>query len=73
MLVKGLDRTDDNEALADMPDDLWSQHTEEVRRSFAELPAGSISFKDFCYKYYTGESTTNAMRIWANLKAEESK
>jgi hypothetical protein len=71
VLVKGFDRTDDNEALVGMPDELWRQHTEEIQREFLALPEGSISFKDFCYRYFTGEATTDAMRIYANSKSQE--
>jgi hypothetical protein len=70
VLVRGLDRTDDNDALIDMPDDLWRQHVDEIQRDFMTLPQGTITFKDFCYRYFNGDSTTNAMRIWANLKNE---
>lgn len=71
VLVKGLDRTDNEEdPLKDMPDDLWREHTSEIQREFLLLPENTMTFKAFCYRYYIGEATTSAMRIYATQKDE---
>ncbi len=69
VLVRGLDRTDDNESLFGMPDDLWREHTEEIRSEFDLLSVeNKVTFKEFCMRYFTGERTTQAMRIYAEYK-----
>lgn len=73
VLVRGLDRTDDNESLFGMPDDLWKQHVDEIQREFSLLPEGSLGFRQFCYLYYTKEKTTLAMRIYEEIKVNENQ
>ena len=72
VLVRGLDRTEDNEALFGMPDNLWKQHVDEIQREFHLLPQGEIGFREFCLKYYTKEKITQAMRIYEEEKENET-
>jgi hypothetical protein len=71
MIVRGLDRTDDNTWLVDMPDELWGQHTEEIRREFEEnlrTEGTKLSFSEFCLQFFDGRVKTEAMIIHAASK-----
>jgi len=65
VVVEGLDRTDGNDYLKNMPDDLWTEHTKEIVNRYTAGEGHGLAFKEFCQLFYEGKLQTESMKTHA--------